>query len=242
MSRRLQTVAAVTCMKLMLLIFNVIFWIAGIALLAFGLWMKISLHNLLELSDDYNEAVPYIFIGTGAVIVLVGLFACCCTVKGQPVLLYMLAVFLSVIFVLELVAGVAGYIYRDKISDGFRTGLNNSVDHYGQGGIRDKDIDILQSYLKCCGVNDYLDWNDKWHNDSVPFSCCRDKSSCHNAPVDPSEIYEEGCFNKVVDFVNQNLGAIFGGAVGLACFQLLGVILACCLGKYIDKAKYEPMG
>ena len=241
MSRRLQTVAAVTCMKLMLLVFNVIFWVAGIILLTFGLWMKISLHNLLELSDDYNEAVPYIFIGTGAIIVIVGLFACCCTVKGQPILLYMLAVFLSIIFVLELVAGISAYIYRGKIEDGFKTGLNNSMAHYGQGGIRDRDIDMLQSYLKCCGVQDYMDWDKKWHNESVPLSCCRDKENCHFAPVDPADIYTSGCYVNIIDFVNHNLGAICGGAVALAFFQLLGVILACCLGKYIDKAKYEPM-
>jgi len=241
MSRRLQTVAAVTCMKLMLLVFNVVFWVAGIILLYFGLWMKISLHNLFELSDDYNEAIPYIFIGTGAVIVVVGLFACCCTVKGQPILLYLLAVFLSIIFILELTAGISAYIYRGNIENGFKTGLNNSIAQYGNGGLRDRDIDMLQSYLKCCGVQNYMDWSEKWHNETVPISCCKDKDNCHNSPVDPNDIYTSGCYVKIINFVNHNLGIICGGAVALACFQLLGVILACCLGKYIDKAKYESM-
>lgn len=241
MSRRLQTVAAVTCMKLLLLVFNVIFWIAGIILLAFGLWMKISLHNLLELSDDYNEVVPYIFIGTGAVIVIVGLFACCCTIKGQPIFLYLLATFLSIIFILELVAGVSAYIYRGKIQDGFKTGLNNSIVNYGHGGLRDRDIDMLQSYLKCCGVEDYKDWFKILNATSVPRSCCIDKKNCHYVPVNPADIYNEGCYVNIVDFVNRNLGAICGGAIALACFQLFGVVLACCLGKYIDKAKYEPV-
>lgn len=242
MSRRLQTVAAVTCMKLLLLLFNVIFWVAGIILLAFGLWMKVSLHYLLDLSDDYNDAVPYIFIGTGAVIVVVGMFACCCTVKGQPFLLYVLAVFLSLVFVCEVAAAISGYIYRQRIQDGFESGLNNSIAQYGYGRIRDRDVDMLQTYLKCCGVQNYEDWNRKWNNNTVPVSCCRDKSNCHNAPIeDISEIYTEGCYVKVVDFVKRNLGALFGGVAGLAVFQLFGVILACCLAKYADKAKYEPV-
>lgn len=242
MTRRLQTVAAVTCMKLLLLIFNVIFWVAGVILLFFGLWMKVSLHYLFELSDAYNEAIPYIFIGTGAVILVVGFFACCCTVKGQPVLLYILSVFLMVVFVCELAAGISGYIYRQKIQDGFETGLNNSITLYGNGRMRDRDIDMLQKYLKCCGVENYMDWYGKWKNESVPQSCCKDKSACHFSPVvDESEIYTEGCYVKVVDFVNRNLGALFGGAVALAIFQLLGVILACCLAKHADKAKYEPV-
>ncbi|XP_054722263.1 tetraspanin-7-like [Uloborus diversus] len=242
MTRRLQTVAAVTCMKLMLLVFNVVFWAAGIILLAFGLWMKISLHNLMELSDAYNETIPYVFIGTGALIVMAGFFACCCTVKGQSVLLYMLAIFLSVVLVLEIVAGVTSYIYRDRIRQGFETGLNKSISHYGHGGIRDKDIDLLQSYLKCCGVNSYIDWYSKWNNGSVPLSCCRDKSHCHNAPLeDEAEIYTSGCYSNIVDFVNHNLGIIFGGALVLSVFQIFGICLAGCLGKYIEKAKYEPV-
>ncbi|GFR15413.1 tetraspanin-7 [Trichonephila clavata] len=222
MTRRLQTVAAVTCMKLLLLIFNVIFWVAGVVLLFVGLWMKISLHYLFELSDEYNEIIPYVFIGTGALILIVGFFACCCTVKGQPALLYILAVFLSIVFVCELTAGVSAYLYRGKIQDGFKSGLNNSITLYGNGRMRDRDIDMVQKYLKCCGVQDYLDWYSKWNNHSVPISCCQDRANCHFSPVeDTSEIYTEGCYVKVVDFVNSNLGALLGGALALAGFQLI---------------------
>lgn len=243
MGRRLQTVAAVTCMKLMLMVYNIIFWITGIFLLVFGVWMKLSLHQFLELSDDYDSAVPFIFIGTGAAIVLVGFFACCCTVKGQSVLLYMLSFFLGIILILELVAGISGYIYRQKIADGFRTGLNNSLASYGKGGIKDKDLDLMQSQLKCCGVDNYTDWERKWHNKSVPESCCRDHEDCYNSEgkVVLDKIYTSGCYVKVVDFINHNLGAIGGGAVGLACFQLLGIMLSFCLAKHVNKAKYEPM-
>ncbi|KAG8186134.1 hypothetical protein JTE90_022722 [Oedothorax gibbosus] len=242
MSRRLQTVAAVTFMKFLLLIFNFIFWAAGIALLCIGLWMKISLHYLLELSEEYNEMIPYVFMGTGAVILIVGFFACCCTVKGQPILLYILAGFFTLVFLLELTAGISGYIYRGKIEDGFKTGLNNSITLYGNGQLRDRDIDMLQKFLKCCGVDAYTDWYNKWGNETVPQSCCRVPDKCQYSPVEnTTDIYTEGCYIKVVDFVNRNLGALFGGAVGLAMFQLLGVMLACCLAKYVDKAKYEPV-
>ncbi|KAF8792237.1 tetraspanin-7-like [Argiope bruennichi] len=242
MTRRLQTVAAVTCMKLLLLIFNVIFWAAGVVLLFFGLWMKISFHYLFELSDEYQEVIPYIFIGAGSIILIVGFFSCCCIVKGQPALLYILAVFLSIVFLCEITAGISGYIYRGKIQDGFKTGLNSSIAQYGDGRIRDRDVDMVQKYLKCCGVQDYADWYSKWSNHSVPESCCVNKATCHYSPVvDTTEIYTEGCYVKVVDFVNSNLGALLGGACGLAGLQLIGVILACCLAKYADKAKYEPV-
>lgn len=58
-----------------------------------------------------------------------------------------MAVFLSIIFVLELAAGISAYAYRGKIENGFRTGLNHTIADYGHGGIKDRDIDILQSYV-----------------------------------------------------------------------------------------------
>lgn len=51
----------------------------------------------------------------------------------------------------------------------------------------------------------------------------------------------QGCFNKVVEFLNGNIGSVGGSALGVAFFPLVGVILACCLAKNINKAKYEQM-
>jgi tetraspanin-7 len=51
----------------------------------------------------------------------------------------------------------------------------------------------------------------------------------------------QGCFSKVVEFLNGNIGLVGGSALGVAFFPLVGVILACCLAKNINKAKYEQM-
>jgi tetraspanin-7 len=51
----------------------------------------------------------------------------------------------------------------------------------------------------------------------------------------------QGCFSKVVDFLNGNIGSVGGSALGVAFFPLVGVLLACCLAKNINKAKYEQM-
>lgn len=58
-----------------------------------------------------------------------------------------MAVFLTLVFILELAAGISGYIYRGKIQDGFKTGLNNSITLYGNGRLRDRDIDMLQKFV-----------------------------------------------------------------------------------------------
>ena len=53
------------------------------------LCVQVELHRYLELNADYTNTAPYVLVGTGALILFIGTLACCCTVKGQPALLYM---------------------------------------------------------------------------------------------------------------------------------------------------------
>ena len=65
--------------------------VTGIVILAIGIWTKVDLYKYLELSSIYQPEAPYVLIGVGAVIVLVGSLGCCCTVKGHSFLLYMVS-------------------------------------------------------------------------------------------------------------------------------------------------------
>lgn len=51
----------------------------------------------------------------------------------------------------------------------------------------------------------------------------------------------QGCYEKVIEFLNENIGIVAGAAIVVAFFPLLGVILSCCLANTINKAKYEQM-
>lgn len=237
MGKRLQTVATMACMKTLLMVFNFVFWLTGIAILAVGIWMVVELYKYMELSTEFSASAPYVLIGTGALIILVGSLACCCTVKGQPVLLYIYGGFLLVIFMLEISAGVSVYIYREKLLEGFDKGLSQSIATYMTDHEKANDFDLMQSTLHCCGNKNYEDWfNSSYHR--VPLSCCIHEG-CKTD--DPDAIYQQGCFNKVVEFLSGNIGSVGGSALGVAFFPLVGVILACCLAKNINKAKYEQM-
>ncbi|XP_069698201.1 tetraspanin-7-like [Periplaneta americana] len=236
MGKRLQTVAAMACMKTLLMLFNFVFWLTGIAILAVGIWMVVELYKYMELSTEFSATAPYVLIGTGALIILVGSLACCCTVKGQPVLLYIYGAFLMVIFMLEVSAGVSIYAYRTKLLEGFSKGLNQSLVLYGKDPEKANDFDVMQSTLHCCGNDSYNDWYSTPYK-QIPPSCCIEPGCVPS----PGNIYEQGCYMKVVEFLNGNIGLVGGSALGVAFFPLVGVLLACCLAKNINKAKYEQM-
>ncbi|KAJ8917548.1 hypothetical protein NQ315_005597 [Exocentrus adspersus] len=237
MSKHLQTVAAMACMKSLLMVFNFVFWASGIAVLAIGIWMEVDLYKYMEMSTEFSGTAPYVLIGIGSLIILIGSFACCCTVKGQPVLLYVYGAFLAVVFVMELGAGVSIFAYRSKLTEGFDKGLTQAMVNYRNDSAHlASDFDRMQETLHCCGNHKSDDWLNL--NQPIPISCCI-KENC-NTEVD-SEIYTQGCYYKVTEFLDANIGIVAGAAVGIAFFPLVGVILSCCLASVINKAKYEQM-
>ncbi|CAH1781204.1 unnamed protein product [Owenia fusiformis] len=251
---QLKTTPAVTCMKILLMVFNFIFWITGIAVLAIGIWMKVDLFRFLELANLYNIAVPWVLIGVGCLIIIVGTLGCLCTVKGKAFLLYLFAAFLMLVFIVELSAGIALFVFQGQLQKGFSDGLTSAVNSYQDQTTKHKAMDDLQKGLQCCGVDTYLDWyTSPWSNktNSVPRTCCKkpDSANCVTTPFPggttnetiADTIYTEGCSKKVVTFMKKNIGAIGGAAIGFAFLQCFGSLAAICLAKLIYKTTYDEM-
>ncbi|CAC5363628.1 TSPAN7 [Mytilus coruscus] len=159
MGSAMATGPAVACMKTLLMVFNFLFWVTGIAILALGIWTKVDLYKYMELSSIYYKESPYILIGVGVAIVVVGSLGCCCTIKGNTILLYTYAAFLIVIFVVMLATGAAGFAYKGKLEKGFRDGLKNALKQYGNDTEISKGMDDLQQKVISClspGEQKYL--------------------------------------------------------------------------------------
>lgn len=117
----------------------------GVILLAVGVWGKVSLEAYFSLASEESTNAPYVLIGTGAIIVIFGLFGCFATCRGSPWMLKLVgevcskspwsvpltrdpvwlfvfvcflqyAMFLTLVFLAELVAGVSGFIFRHEVS------------------------------------------------------------------------------------------------------------------------------
>ncbi|XP_002120275.2 tetraspanin-7 [Ciona intestinalis] len=253
-SRSMKTTPAVTCMKTLLAIFTLVFLVIGIALLVAGTYSKISLtsYNLLSTTDF--TSVPYVMIGVGAFIVVVGLAGCCATMKGNTCLLRTYAVCLGVVFLAEVVGALAVIISRNKINNGFEAGMQNAMKKYKTDEAYKTAVDNAQKTLQCCGSNNYTDYYTLpgWNPNTVPMSCCSNLTYCKEHEVDnkigivglPSQnaseyVYNQGCPQLVFGVVNKNLGIVIGSMFGVAFFQLVGLILSCCLASSINANKYE---
>ncbi len=87
------------------------------------------------------------------------------------------SVFLALILVIELGAGIASYAFRKEVGGIIEKNMEKGLQNYGIEGYKGvtETWNIVQHELKCCGAQEYLDWENTTfasEDKSVPDSCC----------------------------------------------------------------------
>ncbi|XP_045762473.1 tetraspanin-7-like [Maniola jurtina] len=234
MGNQFKNVAVIACLKTLLFVFNIVFWLTGLLILVVGLWAEFDLYKYMELSPEFSGTAPLVIIGIASLIVLISSVAFSCIIKGQPVLLYIYGGFLVCIFMMDAGVGASAVCYRDTFTRGLHDGLTKTIISYNP---EKANFDFAQSTLQCCGVSNYTDWMRLSPQRVIPISCCLDKTRCVTANY--SDVYQRGCFEVITEYLTNNLNILFGIAVGTALLPLLGAMLSCSLARYIEKSKYD---
>ena len=238
----------VTCIQVLFMVFNFVFCLSGLALLVAGILVKTSFMSFIQLSTkiDYNLA-PYIMIGCGVFIILIGICGCVASLKEQVWALKIYMAILLLLFLAEVAGAVAGYVMRNKMKEGLKEGLQRAIHNYANDtGIRDAVDKIQNEAFGCCGVTTYKDWFVDGNNKTVPKSCCLPHGKClsDNLPKDihAAGIYTEGCYDKMLEVAMKNFKIVGGVALGIAVFQLLGVVCGYILTKaFFENNLYETI-
>uniref|UniRef100_A0A8C7ZWS5 Tetraspanin n=1 Tax=Oryzias sinensis TaxID=183150 RepID=A0A8C7ZWS5_9TELE len=244
--RRMETKPAIVCMKTLLLLYSFIFWVTGMVLLSVGLWWQFMLGPYTLLISNGPSNAPYMLTGTGAAIVLFGLFGCFATCRGRPWMLKLYAVLLCLVFIIELIAGISGFVFRHEVKETFFVTFREAVIRYDGRDDKSVAVDDVQHKLHCCGVSNYTSWFSTLYFSvsGIPTSCCISFSNCNredlkNATLAAGKVHKQGCFELVVSFIENNVGIIAGVTFGIAFSQVFGMCLACCLSHFISSYQYE---
>jgi len=224
--------------------FNFIFFISGLTLVVIGAMIKSDYGDYFSYADHKFATAEVFIIVIGVIVFFIGFFGCCGALKENYCMVTVFAVMLSVIFVLEIAAGILGYQYRGKVEVAANKGLKTAVENYDhQKGARQL-LDWAQGFLKCCGKTSAEDYKTSVHRCRAVHNTTHvvnGVASCHEGRQCIAPLYPGGCKQKFVYFVKKNLYVIGGVAVGVAFVQVVGVVLACCLMRAI-KHDYEVMG
>ncbi|XP_072277792.1 CD151 antigen [Pyxicephalus adspersus] len=239
------------CLKYLLFTFNFFFWLAGLAVMAVGIWTLVQKSDYISLlpSNTY-AATAYILVVAGAIVMVTGILGCCATFKERKSLLKVYFILLLCIFILEILAGILAYIYYQQINDELKQSLKETMTQkYKQPGEEKvtNAVDKLQQEFKCCGSNNSQDWKESvWIRSPeadrrlVPDSCCKTVTPNCGMRDHPSNIYkvEGGCITKLESFIRSHLLIIGAVGLGIASVQLFGMIFTCCLYKSLKSEPY----
>ncbi|KAM3968352.1 tetraspanin-9 [Aphomia sociella] len=222
------------CMKFSLICINVITLVGGALALGIGLWVWTSRSfSSTLLSNNMFIASVAVVVAMGAAMMLLSLLGCCGAAKEVKCMLLTYYILVFIIFVVMLVGGILQFVFREKVLTTIDREMYAAIPYYGVKHEYTKAWDDTQTYLQCCGVKSYKDWND-----NVPDSCCREvypgkRLDCKASP-NPTTMYVDGCLNKVVVFLREDAVYVGAAAIVVALIMLLALILSCGLFVKIE--------
>jgi len=236
------------CVQYLFFAFNFIFFVLGIAVLGVGIYSRVENDSWKDLIDASTlMQAANLLIAAGTIVAILGFLGCCGACKRWNWMLIGYAIFVILIFILEIAGGIYAYTKRDTLQASLEKHLKTGVnDNYGQSDTASvamtKAIDYFQQKVKCCGITAPGDWGkSKWNagktTKHVPDSCCKTKADkCGEVSAyNNANIYQEGCVAQGKNFVKDNLWLIGGVGVGIAVVELLGVVFSLCLCKAYRK-------
>ncbi|XP_059942682.1 tetraspanin-2 [Eschrichtius robustus] len=203
------------CIKYLLLGFNLLFWLAGSAVIAFGLWFRfggtMKDFSSEDSSPEYFYMGLYVLVGAGALMMAVGFFGCCGATRESQCVLGSFFTCLLVIFAAEITTGVFAFIGKDV-------------------AIRHVQTMYEEAY------NDYLRDREKGNGTLITFhstfQCCGKESSEQVQPTCPKELLgHKNCIDEIESIISvklQLIGIVGIGIAGLTIFGMIFSMVLCC--------------
>ncbi|KAK8726882.1 hypothetical protein OTU49_010113 [Cherax quadricarinatus] len=215
------------CLKYVIFGFNVIFWLMGLSILAIGVWAwteKDTFNNLSRLTNIALDPA-FVLIVTGLITFTIGFTGCVGALRENTCLLACYAIFLAILLLLEMTAGILGFIFKDWIKSQATNGFQAFIVHYRDDPDQQNLIDWIQ---------------EKWEiikNKQCGYDVRKQDYHGDRSLV----IYDRGCLRAGEEWIESNLVPVAGVAVGVAVLQILGICFAQNLRAdiYAQKAKWN---
>jgi len=228
----------VSCTRGVLLALNIFFVLVGLAFIGAGIYVKIN-NDFSAILDQFTDEKEYeaqslgflafAMIGGGVFTLLIALFGCLGTLWNKRCFLYMYAVILGLLMIIELVGFIMAFVYKGQLKDVYETALLQIFDR----GLKENNLKIINAFheleknLDCCGIHNISDY--------YPYNNGTESSSegCIKYPM-------EGCSAKMIDLLNTSLPIVGYSLLVIFLIEFFGVLAAVVLAvalKHASKPK-----
>lgn len=227
------------CIKYVLFAFNLVLLITGVILIAVGVGVAAiyTEYEIFLVSKFFS--IPTFLIVIGSFIIIIAFFGCWGALKENYCLILTFSVLLGIIFILELSAGISGYVLRSDAESLIKGSLTNSLARYNNTNVDEVTVlwDYVQKTFTCCGVESYKDWGTKFQ-DKLPISCCAlpngivGEFTCTINNEDANR-YSDGCLAEFSNYIAAHAVSLGAAGVIIAVLQFFGVLFACYIAREI---------
>ncbi|XP_049599790.1 tetraspanin-4 [Syngnathus scovelli] len=228
------------CVKYVMFVFNLIFWLGGCGLFGVGVWLSFSQSEFSSLPLSFPSlSAANLLLVAGGITMVTGFLGCLGALKEQRCLLFMFFVILLLLVLTEIALALVVHIFRDKLDSKAQGELKEGMKSYESDPGLKKSWDNVQKMFKCCGVTNQTDWYEVL-NGTLPSSCC-------SVGIDQCTdgwkglVYTEPCYKKARDWLLENIPSVlvFGVCVGVVqilalVFSMLMYCQIMCAEKYLD--------
>lgn len=245
MGRGVEMTSGGKCVRFLMFAVNFIIWVSSIAILVLGIWTVVDrpyLENLL--GNEMYMTAAYILIATGCIIFFISFLGCFGALKEVKCMLLTYFIIVLLLFIILLIGGILGYVFKDKASTSIKHTMMSTMRDYGTKDFEQvtKAWDETQQAMQCCAIgkqDEWMDYNSAFSTTGpkIPRTCCKKDSDgnlqdCQSSPNSDNS-YEDGCYKKAVEFVEQHAVIIGGVAIAVALIMVLGLALSIILFKLI---------
>ncbi|NXE90719.1 TSN14 protein, partial [Leptocoma aspasia] len=257
--------AEVSCWyKYLLFSYNIVFWLAGVAFLAAGLWAwseKGVLSDLTKVTGLHGLDPVVLVLVVGIVMFTLGFAGCVGALRENICLLKFFCGAIVFIFLLELAVAVMAFLFQDWVRDRVKEFFENNIKSYRDDIDLQNIIDSLQRINHCCGAQGPEDWDFNIYFDcksesksrekcGVPFSCCipdpaqkvvntqcgYDIRKKSKSQWD-DQIFVKGCIHALEAWLPRNIYIVAGVFIAISLLQIFGIFLARTLISDIEAVK-----
>ncbi|XP_068606218.1 tetraspanin 35 [Brachionichthys hirsutus] len=235
-------------LKTMMFLFNGIIFLAGVAILGVGIWVKVDSGSILTYLGKIENAPPelsqvlnvgYLLIALGVLLLVIGFLGCCGAVKESRCMLLLFFIIVLLVFIAEVAGAVVILVFRPLAEELINkigvAAVANLKTEYGRSpdvtGLWNTTMDTL----KCCGFYNSSDFVGSPyyvdHSQQYPPQCCPGMNDPCNTMVADNDTTITGCFPKIKALIDDNTVVIVGVALGIAaleiCAMAVSMILYC---------------
>ncbi|KAM4535328.1 CD9 antigen-like isoform 2-T2 [Fundulus diaphanus] len=222
--------------KYILIVFNIVFAVAGFASLVFGLWLH-SLHNTKEIFDigsdnDNKESIDlkvfniavYILVTLGSVMAAMGIFGEYAACNGKKIALLVFSVLVFLLAVAEITVGGLAYSSRHEVGKK----LEDFYKDVHQLYVKNEDeavatiLTFLHSLLQCCGLTGIQ------HIELI-------KKTCQKLDDISEHTHNHSCSERVGAFFESKAPLVLGFFVGTGVILIAEGICSSLLSSKIDQ-------